>query len=114
MLGQNRISNFHIANVQLGPLLKPDWRISFKGDSIYRAREPNWLGKYQNSKEKFDDYNTETKMLKGAEKQPAVGAKGYLIVIAHSFIRWMWIFFMKMLIERVFCVLVLFSLIRLL
>ena len=53
------------------PLLKPDWRISFKGDSIYRAREPNWLGKYQNSKEKFADYNTETKMLKGAEKQPA-------------------------------------------
>ena len=33
--------------------------------------EPNWLGKYQNSKEKFVDYNTETKMLKGAEKQPA-------------------------------------------
>jgi hypothetical protein len=53
------------------PLLKPDWRISFKGDSIYRAREPNWLGKYQNSKEKFADYNTETKMFKGAEKQPA-------------------------------------------
>jgi hypothetical protein len=45
--------------------------LSFKGDSIYRAREPNWLGKYQNSKEKFADYNTETKMLKGAEKQPA-------------------------------------------
>ena len=33
--------------------------------------EPNWLGKYQNSKEKFVDYNTETKVLKGAEKQPA-------------------------------------------
>jgi hypothetical protein len=36
-------------------------------NSIYRAREPNWLGKYQNSKEKFVDYNTETKMLKGAD-----------------------------------------------
>jgi hypothetical protein len=58
-----------------------DQTISFKEDSIYRAREPNWLGKYQNSKEKFADYNTETKMLKGAEKQPANKGK---VVFSYS------------------------------